>query len=161
MWKINSIRWWCWNIITDEGLKLTIGKVKLSVYRRVLFLLFLRCPFQGEGQGKHRYLERMTRFSNNHHQGRSWLTDWKITTKTQSGGEFVCNILQKMKTVWQTLYFFLNDTVMYGVCYPNRILFSILSSFFKLAFITTRVMVYGHYKTICITFFHNKSYNTM
>ena len=139
--------------------KLTIGKVKLSVYRRVLFLLFLRCPFQGEGQGKRRYLERITRFSNNLYQGRSWLTDWKITTKTQSGGEFVCNILQK--TVWQTLYFFWNDTVMYGVWYPNMILFSILSSFFKLAFITTRVMVYGHYKTICITFFHNKIYNTM
>ena len=53
------------------------------------------------------------------------------------------------------------DTVMYGVCYPNRILFSILASFFKLAFITTREMVYRHYKTICITFFHNKIYNTM
>jgi hypothetical protein len=27
-----------------------------------------------------------------------------------------------------------------------------------LAFITTRVMVYGHYKAICKTFFHNKIY---
>jgi len=50
---------------------------------------------------------------------------------------------------------------MYGVCYPNRILFSILSSFFKLTFITTREVVYGHYKSIYITFFHNKIYNTM
>ena len=50
---------------------------------------------------------------------------------------------------------------MYGVYYPDRILFSILSSFFKLTFITTREMVYGHYITKYITFFHNKIYNTM
>jgi len=29
------------------------------------------------------------------------------SAKTQSGGDFVCHILQKMKTVWLTL--FLND----------------------------------------------------
>jgi hypothetical protein len=50
---------------------------------------------------------------------------------------------------------------MYGVYYLDRILFSILLSFFKLTFITTREMVYGHYKTIYITFFHNKIYDPM
>jgi len=29
-----------------------------------------------------------------------------ITAKTQSGGDFVCHILQKMKTVWLTLFLF-------------------------------------------------------
>jgi hypothetical protein len=66
-----------------------------------------------------------------------------------------------MKTVWQTLFLNENDTVMYGVYYPDRISFSILSSFLKLTFITTREMVYGHYITIYIIFFHNKIYNTM
>jgi hypothetical protein len=32
--------------------KLTIGKVKSSHCRRVLFLIFLHCRFQGVGQGK-------------------------------------------------------------------------------------------------------------
>ena len=41
---------------------------------------------------------------------------------------------------------------------PELDFFSILSSFFKLTFITTREMVYGHYKTIYITFFHTKIY---
>jgi hypothetical protein len=27
LWNVNSIRWWCWNIATDDR-KLTIGKVK-------------------------------------------------------------------------------------------------------------------------------------
>ena len=27
-----------------------------------------------------------------------------VTAKTQSGGDFVCHILQKMKSVWQTLF---------------------------------------------------------
>jgi hypothetical protein len=28
------------------------------------------------------------------------------TAKAQSGGDFVCHILQKMKTVWHTLFLF-------------------------------------------------------
>ena len=86
-------------------------------------------------------------------------TIWQ-SAKTQSSGDFVCHILQKKWNCLAAFIFKWNDTVMYGVYYPGRILFSILSSFFKMTFITTSEMVYGHYKTIYITFFHNKIYNT-
>jgi hypothetical protein len=43
----------------------------------------------------------------------------------------------KIENCLADFIFIWNDTVMYEVCYPNRILFSVLSSFFKLVFITT------------------------
>jgi hypothetical protein len=47
LWNVNVIRWWCWNIATDEG---EVNYWIRRVCRGVLFLILLRCRFQGDGQ---------------------------------------------------------------------------------------------------------------
>ena len=47
---VNSIRWCCWNIAIDKK-EVDCWKSH-HVSRIVLFLIFLRCRFQGEGQCK-------------------------------------------------------------------------------------------------------------
>jgi hypothetical protein len=74
---------------------------------------------------------------------------WLHTAKTIRWG-FCVSHFAKNENCLADFILSWKDTVMYGVCYPNRILFPILSSLFKLTFITTREIVYGHYKTIFI-----------
>ena len=65
----------------------------------------------------------------------------------------LCVTFCKKWKLFSRLYFYLKWYCDVWGMLPNRILFSILSSFFKLAFITTDTT------KLYITFFHNKIYN--
>ena len=56
VWNVNSIRWWCWSIATDER-EVDYWKSKvITFFVEFRFYIFLRCPFQSDSQGKRRLL---------------------------------------------------------------------------------------------------------
>jgi hypothetical protein len=56
LWNVISIRWWCWNVATDER-DVDYWKSEIITFVVDFFKIFLRCWFQGEGQGKKQTFE--------------------------------------------------------------------------------------------------------